>query len=262
MTNAYIHPYHLVNVSPWPFLISIVILNFALNLITAIVSHEDFLGLLFNLSIILLISYQWFRDIIREGKGGFHTKTVQRGILISFCLFIITEIMLFVSFFWTFFHGSLSPSVELGAIWPPVGLNAIEPWNLPLLGSCLLLSSGFILTLAHHAFIKGDKDVALFNMFWTILLGSCFVILQLTEYSFAEFTISDSYFGNIFFMTTGLHGLHVIVGVLFLLVGGIRIYLDQFTTEHNLGLEFAIYYYHFVDIIWLYVFVVYYWWSN
>lgn len=257
------HPYHLVSISPWPLLVSFEILNLALNLITSLLnSGKDANYILVHLFLILLISFQWFRDIIREAKGGFHTKVVQRGILISFCLFIITEIMLFFSFFWTFFHGSLSPGVEIGAIWPPVGLHFINPWNLPLLGSCLLLSSGFILTLAHHAFIKGSKDITLFNMFWTILIGGCFVILQITEYVMAEFTISDSFFGNIFFMTTGLHGIHVIIGVLFLLISAIRIFFDQFTTEHNLCLEFSIYYYHFVDIIWLYVFVVYYWWSS
>jgi cytochrome c oxidase subunit 3 len=192
-----------------------------------------------------LIAYQWFRDVVREAQGGYHTRRVQRGILISFLIFLSTEIMLFVSFFWAFLHSSLSPAVELGCQWPPAGINAVNTWSLPLFGTCLLLSSGFILTYGHHALIKGNKDQALLGILGSIILGALFAYAQFKEYSFAEFTIADSVFGSVFYMTTGLHFIHVVAGVFFLSVSWIRLYLDNFTSEHHLGLEFAIFYWHF-----------------
>jgi cytochrome c oxidase subunit 3 len=170
--------------------------------------------------------------------------------------------MLFISFFWTFFHSSLSVSIELGAFWPPEGINAINPWSIPLLGSTILLASGFILTLSHHSLILGDKNLTIISLIFTIIFGIFFILLQYTEYNFGEFTISDSIFGSIFYMTTGLHAIHVIIGVLFLIISLIRIYLDHYTIEHHIGFEFAIYYWHLVDVIWLLVFLIYYWWGS
>jgi cytochrome c oxidase subunit 3 len=211
---------------------------------------------------ILMISFQWWRDVIREAKGGYHTTRVQKGILIGFLLFLLSEIMLFVSFFWAFFHSSLSPSIELGAYWPPEGINAVNPWAIPLLGSTVLLASGFILTLGHHALILGDKNLTIIMMIFTVLLGALFIFLQYNEYYYGEFTIADSVYGSVFYMTTGLHAIHVIVGVLFLLISLIRINLDHYTTEHHIGFEFAIYYWHLVDVVWLLVFLIYYWWGS
>ena len=256
----YKHPYHLVDISPWPFLLSFTLLSFGISMANWI-SHSNTL-LLLQLLIILLISFQWWRDILREAKSGYHTSKVQKGILIGFLLFLLSEVMLFVSFFWAFFHSSLAPSVEIGAYWPPIGISPVNPWSIPLLGSTVLLASGFILTLAHHSFILGDKNLTLVTMIITVLLGALFIFLQYTEYSYGEFTISDSVYGSVFYMTTGLHAIHVIVGVLFLLIGLIRIYLDNLTTEHHLGLEFAIYYWHLVDVVWLLVFLIYYWWGS
>lgn len=209
-----------------------------------------------------MISYQWWRDVIREAKAGYHTTRVQKGILIGFLLFLLSEIMLFVSFFWAFFHSSLSPSIELGAYWPPEGINAVNPWAIPLLGSTVLLASGFILTLGHHALILGDKNLTIIMMIFTVLLGALFLFLQYNEYYYGEFTIADSVYGSVFYMTTGLHAIHVIVGVLFLFISLIRIYLDHYTTEHHIGFEFAIYYWHLVDVVWLLVFLIYYWWGS
>jgi len=202
------------------------------------------------------------RDILREGKGGSHTLRVQKGLKYGFLLFLVTEIKLFVSLFWAFFHSSLAPAIELGCQWPPKGLNAINTWSLPLFGTCLLLSSGFILTLGHHAVILGQKNKALFGISLSILLGALFAYAQYKEYCFAEYSISDSVFGSVFYLTTGLHGLHVIAGVLFLTFACIYLFFDGFTSEHHLGLEFAIFYYHLVDIVWLFVFVLFYWWGG
>ena len=242
--------YHIVDHSPWP-------LYFSICLITLI------LGLpLIPFITLILITFFWFRDIIRESKQGFHTIVVQKGLRLSFIIFLITEIMLFFSFFWSYFHSSLSPSVAVGLIWPPLGIEAIQYTSIPLLGSFLLLSSGFFVTLSHHAFLASQKYIALIHGFITVIFGSLFALLQLTEYSFGTFTISDSVFGSVFYMTTGLHGIHVIVGIIFLVISYIRIWFDHLTLEHHLGFEFAIFYYHLVDIIWLFVFITFYWWGS
>jgi cytochrome c oxidase subunit 3 len=132
--------------------------------------------------------------------------------------------MLFFSFFWAFFHSSLAPAVDIGSVWPPKGINAVNPWAIPLLGSCVLLASGFVLTLSHHAMILGNKDLALISMGITVLLGGFFIFLQANEYYMGEFTIADSVFGTVFYMVTGLHALHVFCGVSFLIVSLIRMY--------------------------------------
>lgn len=239
------HPYHLVDVSPWPILMSFTLLLGAQVLVTWLTHKltKPWYAQL-TITLIVLITYQWFRDVVREAQGGFHTHRVQQGILISFLIFLTTEIMLFFSFFWAFFHSSLSPAVELGCQWPPMGLHAVNTWSLPLFGTCLLLSSGFILTLGHHALIQGDKDKALLGILGSVILGALFAFAQYQEYNFAEFTIADSVFGSVFYMTTGLHFLHVVAGVLFQSISGIRLYFDNMTSEHHIGLEFAIFYWH------------------
>jgi len=263
------HPYHLVDISPWPLLISFSLLSFAINIIAWIHNYMapstlefQVPSFAFAFALLCIIAFLWWRDIIRESNKGDHTNKVQIGLKIGFILFIISEFMLFFSFFWTFFHSSLAPAIDLGHIWPPLGINPMNYLSLPLLGTCILLSSGFILTLSHEAIIFGNKDKSLIHLLFTIILGLIFLLLQFTEYSYGEFNFSDSIYGSIFYITTGLHGLHVLIGVLFLIIGLIRIYFDNLTSEHLLGFEFAIYYWHFVDIIWLFVFLSYYWWGS
>lgn len=265
------HPYHLVDVSPWPILMSFALLFLAFIIVSWLspnsginltMSSKGSFYAITAFTLIFLISYSWFRDIVREAQGGFHTKRVQKGILISFLIFLSTEVMLFFSFFWGFFHSSLAPSVELGCVWPPVGLTPIDTFALPLFGTTLLLSSGFVLTLGHHALIKGDKDLALLGIVGSVILGFLFAYGQYVEYCNAEFTIADSVFGSVFYMTTGLHFLHVIAGAIFLTISGLRLAVDNMTSEHHIGLEFAIYYWHLVDVVWLFVYVSYYWWGG
>lgn len=244
------NPIHIVDHSPWPFLVSI-------TLVTMILSTHYI-----NILLLLIIVYQWFRDIIRESQSGNHTSKVQKGILLGFLLFLVSEIMLFFSFFWSYFHSSLAPSIELALIWPPLGINFINPWGIPLLGSIVLLGSGFIVTLSHHALISGNKNLSILHLILTIILGLLFIYLQFTEYKFSEFTIADSVYGSVFYMTTGLHAIHVIIGVFFLFIQLIRLFFDHFTLEHHLGYEFAIFYWHLVDLVWLFVFLTYYWWGS
>jgi len=236
MNRTFAHPFHLVDCSPWPFLISLAIFTGAIFLVSGF--HHLITGgisyFVVALSCLSLILFVWWRDVIRESKGGYHTTRVQRGILIGFILFLLSEIMLFVSLFWAFFHSSLSPNIEL-AVWPPVAVNALDSWAIPLLGSTVLLASGFILTLGHHALILGNKTLCLLSFIYTVLFGALFLFLQLNEYLNSEFTIADSVFGSVFYMTTGLHAIHVIAGVLFLTVATVRIAKDSYTSEHHLG---------------------------
>lgn len=245
------NPIHIVDNSPWPLLVSITLITIILN--------EN---IIINIILLLLIIFQWFRDIIRESKKGEHTLIVQKGLTLGYILFLISEIMLFFSFFWAYFHSSLSPNLELGIVWPPLGIKEINPWGIPLLGSIILLSSGFLITLSHHAFLIGNKSITLFYLLLTILLGFFFLFLQFFEYSYGEFTISDSIFGSIFYMTTGLHAIHVFLGSIFLFLQFLRIFFDHLSSEHHLGFEFSIFYWHLVDIIWLFVFISYYWWGS
>lgn len=257
-----LHPYHLVDISPWPILKSFALLSGALAIVNWLTLGENNLLLygivFFN---IVFILYLWFRDIIREGKAGYHTLPVRKGLKLGFIIFLITEVLLFASFFWCFFHVSLNPSVEL-AIWPPLGITAIDCWSLPLLNSVLLLSAGFIITWAHHAFLTGDKVNSLLGKIISILLIVVFVYIQSVEYFNSEFTIADSVYGGIFFALTGLHSLHVMAAIVLISVAMYRVYVDQITSEHALGLDTAILYFHFTDIVWLFLFAVLYYWGN
>jgi heme/copper-type cytochrome/quinol oxidase subunit 3 len=254
------HPYHLVDPSPWPMFGGLAAFVFASGLIFSF-KHSPII-LVLGLISVLLVTFGWFRDITREGLAGKHTTKVQSGLMLGVLLFLSTEIILFISFFWAYFHSSLSPDVSLGGVWPPIGIVAVDPWSIPLLGSIILLSSGATCTVAHNALINGNKDLAVATMFATVVLGFLFVGLQATEYYVSEFSIADSIFGTVFYITTGLHGTHVIIGALFLSVMLIRMVRDQFTTHHHLGLEFSLWYWHMVDVIWLFVFLTYYWWGS
>nr|NP_803520.1 cytochrome c oxidase subunit 3 [Monoblepharella sp. JEL15]AAO64965.1 cytochrome c oxidase subunit 3 [Monoblepharella sp. JEL15] len=254
------HPYHLVDPSPWPILGGFAAFVFASGLIFSFKHGPAILVL--GLISVLLVTFGWFRDITREGLGGKHTTKVQSGLMLGVLLFLGSEVLLFISFFWAYFHSSLSPDIVLGGVWPPIGIVSVDPWSIPLLGSIILLSSGATCTVAHNALINGNKDLAVATMFATVVLGFLFVGLQATEYYVSEFSIADSIFGTVFYMTTGLHGTHVIIGAIFLTVMLVRMVRDQFTTHHHLGLEFSLWYWHMVDVIWLFVFLTYYWWGS
>ena len=194
---------------------------------------------------------------------GHHTIQVQKGLTIGVVLFIISEIFAFLSVFWAFFHSSLSPTIEIGGVWPPQGITPLDPFAIPLLNTILLLSSGAFVTYGHHALIKGDRRGAILGTLLTIIFAIIFTALQYYEYSESSFTMSDSVYGTVFYASTGLHGLHVIIGTLFILVGFVRIINYHLTDTHHQGHEAAILYWHFVDVVWLFLFIaVYYWGGN
>jgi len=381
---TYKHPFHLVNVSPWPFFASLSV--FALTIGLVLIFHRFQIGeitIFFGLCSLSVIMLCWFRDIIREGTfEGHHTNLVQKGLKLGMILFIISELMLFFSFFWTFFHSSLSPAVQIGGIWPPKGLITFNPWEVPLLNTVILLTSGITVTWAHFAirskhmrfsnfninpfgfavkflqhfeivrefqnqrdhfwikklqvfskynhvlphvpyqsslvsiikivnfylvfssefyakfknnqtmfgFLEKNLSPQIFSIFsenfWifkaklfsffqrsrqdliialllTIILGLIFTCIQYLEYKYAPFTIADSIYGSTFYLTTGFHGLHVLIGTLFLIVCLVRAYTYHFTINHHIGLESAIWYWHFVDVVWLGLYIsIYHWGGN
>ena len=192
---------------------------------------------------------------------GHHTEQVKRGLTIGFALFIVSELMAFVSVFWAYFHSSLTPAVEIGGVWPPLGIQILDPFAIPLLNTILLLSSGAFITYAHHAVIKGNRGSTILGLILTLLFAIIFTALQYYEYSEAGFTIADSVYGTVFFASTGLHGFHVIVGTIFIGVQFIRILNHHITTSHHVGLESSIAYWHFVDVVWLFLYAFVYLWS-
>lgn len=205
--------------------------------------------------------YRWWKDIVVESTyQGKHTIVVKRSIWIGFILFIVSEIMLFFSFFWSFFHYSLTLSYEIGYYWPGVDIDIVKSYRLPLFNTLTLILSGITLTIAHKSLLIGDILNAKIRLLLTILLGLLFEMLQLIEYSLTPFNINDAVFGNIFYFLTGLHGLHVLVGIIFLIVCLIRLQKGQLLRESHTGFEFAIWYWHFVDIVWIILFCVVYWW--
>nr|QTC08154.1 cytochrome c oxidase subunit III [Parachauliodes japonicus] len=256
------HPFHLVDYSPWP-------LTGALGAFTTVSGlimwfHQYSPNLLFLGNIITLLTmYQWWRDITREGTfQGHHTLIVTTGLRWGMILFIVSEVFFFISFFWAFFHSSLSPSIELGAIWPPTGVTPFNPLQIPLLNTAILLTSGVTVTWAHHSLMEGNFTQTIQGLFFTVILGIYFTLLQGYEYNEASFTIADAVYGSTFYMATGFHGLHVIIGTTFLLICLIRQINCHFSSNHHFGFEAAAWYWHFVDVVWLFLYISIYWWGS
>ena len=235
------HPYHLVDPSPWPFFASIAALVSTFGGVMYMHGYDGGTFVLpFGIFMILYSMAVWWRDVIREGTfEGLHTSAVQQGLRYGMILFIVSEIMFFAAFFWAFFHSSLSPTVEIGAVWPPQGIQVLNPWEIPFLNTVILLSSGASVTWAHHAILAGYRKDSIEALIYTIILAIFFTLLQYYEYCASPFNISDSVYGSVFYMTTGLHGFHVIIGTLFLTVCLYRHIQGHFTSTHHVGFECA-----------------------
>nr|YP_009945140.1 cytochrome c oxidase subunit III [Nomia chalybeata]QOE17504.1 cytochrome c oxidase subunit 3 [Nomia chalybeata] len=253
------HPFHMTTNSPWPLIMSFNVMNLLFINVISLNSNFSLLNL-FNLLTILMTSYQWWRDLIRESTfQGFHTLNIMNMIKFSMILFIISELFFFISFFWTFLHSSISPSMEIGNMWPPKMIKMFNPYDIPLLNSIILISSGMTITWSHNL-IKNNKKKSFMLLNITIILGIYFSMLQYIEYLEAQFSFNDSIFGSIFFMATGFHGIHVIIGTTFLLICSIRMNMNHFSMIHHLNFDLASWYWHFVDMIWLILYILIYWW--
>jgi cytochrome c oxidase subunit 3 len=262
--NTQRHPYHLVDPSPWPFVAAFGCFFLTFGLVMFFHGYIGSTNMFFTgFLTIIYVMYTWWRDVVREATyEGQHTAQVQAGLKNGMLLFIVSEVMFFFGFFWAFFHSALAPTPEIGALWPPLGIDTIDAWSVPLLNTIILLSSGATVTQAHHAIVCGNRKKAIEGLVYTIALAIFFTALQAFEYVEATFSISDCVYGSTFFLSTGFHGIHVIVGTIFLLVGTVRLIKHHFTKEHHFGFEAAAWYWHFVDVVWLFLFVVIYWWGG
>jgi cytochrome c oxidase subunit 3 len=187
---------------------------------------------------------------------------VQLGMRYGMLLFITSEVLFFFAFFWAFFHSSLNPTPELGAMWPPKGIEPLTFYEVPLVNTVILLTSGATVTWAHHAILVGERDQVIEGLVYTVLLAIIFTSLQVFEYCSAAFTISDGVFGSTFYMATGFHGFHVFIGTCFLTVCLLRQLNHHNTQQSHFGFEAAAWYWHFVDVVWLFLFVTVYWWGG
>nr|YP_010285480.1 cytochrome c oxidase subunit III [Basiprionota bisignata]UKS07051.1 cytochrome c oxidase subunit 3 [Basiprionota bisignata] len=256
------HPFHLVDKSPWPILSALTMMI----VFSGFIKWFNFYSInLFLVSMItsMLIMFQWWRDVIREGTfQGNHTMKVTISLRWGMILFITSEVFFFISFFWSFFHNSLSPSIELGMNWPPFNILTFNPLEIPLLNTLILLSSGITITWAHHSLMENNFKESIISLSMTVMLGFYFTLLQAYEYMEASFSISDSVYGSSFFMATGFHGLHVIIGTTFLMTCLLRLLNNHFSKNHHFGFEAAAWYWHFVDVVWLFLYISMYWWGS
>ncbi len=258
------HPYHLVDPSPWP--IATALGAFFMLFGAGLWLHSYNIGfslLVFGLVTTVLVAALWWRDVIREATfEGQHTAKVQRGLRWGMLIFIFSEVVFFSGFFWGFFHASMCPTWQIGGVWPPQAISVINPWEIPLLNTIILLTSGFTVTWAHHAIVSGRKSSAFKGLVATVLLAAIFTSFQLIEYQTAPFSLSDGIYGTTFYVATGFHGFHVIVGTLFLTVCTFRLARNHFSKQHHFGFEAAAWYWHFVDVVWLCLFISIYWWGS
>ena len=262
MSNVICHPYHIVDESPWPLFGAIGGIYLTTGL-AAWFHLNRVLILIFGLLTLIIVIFQWWRDISREGSiQGLHTSITELGLRWGIALFIVSEIFFFLRFFWAFFHRRLAPNIEVGRIWPPFGIYVFNPFQVPLLNTIVLISSGIRVTWAHHALIQGNFTQTSHGLYLTVLLGVYFTILQGLEYWEARFTFADGIYGSTFFIATGFHGLHVIVGTIFLLVTTYRHLKYEFRISHHFGFEAAAWYWHFVDVVWLFLYMIIYWWGR
>jgi cytochrome c oxidase subunit 3 len=213
--------------------------------------------------LILKCTITWWRDVCRESTYMcLHTFEVIAGLGSGILLFIFSEVIFFSRFFWSFFNNSLCTEIQSGLSWPPVGLDVLDTFSVPLLNTVILLSSRVTVTWCHHSVVVGYFYESILGLLFTLVLGVLFTLLQVLEYFETSYTISYGNYGSIFFIATGFHGFHVLVGSLFLLVGFVRLILGQLSTTQHIRLECAIWYWHFVDVVWVFLYFIVYWWGN
>jgi len=263
------YPWHLVDPSPWPILGA---LSGGILAVGAVIyMHEGGPWLMaLGLLGVLGVMAAWFADVVKEATHqGYHTRPVQISMRYGMVLFIASEVMFFVAWFWAYFNAALFPSEQINSTWPPPGIQTFNPWDLPFLNTLILLTSGVTVTWAHHALLEGNKKHLLQGLGLTIMLGIVFSFVQAYEYSHAAFSFAfeegtpgkGGIYPTTFYMATGFHGFHVIVGTIFLIVCYFRARKDHFKTDHHFGFEAAAWYWHFVDVVWLFLFVCIYWWG-
>jgi cytochrome c oxidase subunit III len=259
--GGHTHQYHLVNPSPWPLLGA-----FSAGLLAVggvmYMHGSGWLLAALGFLCVLTVMAGWWRDVIRESvREKAHTPIVKLGLRYGMSLFIASEVMFFAAFFWAFFDASLYPKEAIGGIWPPANIETMEAFHLPLMMTLILLLSGTTVTWAHHAIVEGDRKTASVALGLTVILGILFSCFQVYEYGHAHFGFKDGIYPSTFYMATGFHGFHVLIGTIFLAVCWFRVRSGHFTPKSHFGFEAAAWYWHFVDVVWLFLFVSIYWWG-
>ncbi len=268
MAHAKNHDYHILPPSIWPMAGSLgafTMLGGAAMWMKGMSFYPFFIGL----ALVLFVMYSWWAEVVHEGQTGDHTPVVRIGLRYGVVLFIMSEVMFFVAWFWAFFKHALYPmapdaaSPAIDGVWPPEGVVTFDPWHLPLINTLILLLSGVAVTWAHHALAHdNDRKTFINGLAVAVVLGVCFTILQVYEYTHAQFGLSGNPYGGTFFMATGFHGFHVIIGTIFLAVCLYRALRGHFTKDHHVGFEAAAWYWHFVDVVWLFLFASIYIWGR
>nr|YP_009945153.1 cytochrome c oxidase subunit III [Habropoda radoszkowskii]QOE17518.1 cytochrome c oxidase subunit 3 [Habropoda radoszkowskii] len=257
------HPFHLVTLSPWPYLMSLSVFNFLFSSLNFFFCIGSNFIIFFCLISLIFVFLQWVRDIIRESMfQGLHTYFVYKFLKFSVILFIITELFFFISFFWSFFHNSVSPSVDIGNIWPPLLISFFDPYDIPLMNSVILISSGLTASWSHNGLLIGNYNNLINGLILTIFLGFYFSFIQYIEYFDSLFCMNDGIFGSLFYMLTGFHGIHVLIGTLLLISSFLRAKFMHFSSIHHFNFEFSLWYWHFVDVVWLFLYIFVYWFFN
>jgi cytochrome c oxidase subunit 3 len=276
------HDYHIIDPSPWPILSSIGALTMAIGGVCfmryldggvfPIFGHNIANPWLFfiGLVVVLYSMFAWWSDTIKEAHGGHHTRVVSIHLRYGMIMFIASEVMFFVAWFWAFFDASLYSNEAIqasrvaftGGQWPPKGIEVLDPWHLPIYNTVILLLSGTTVTWAHHALLHNDRKALIQGLVLTVLLGMLFTSVQAYEYAHAPFGFKSSIYGATFFMATGFHGFHVLIGTIFLLVCLFRAASGHFNPQQHFGFEAAAWYWHFVDVVWLFLFFSIYVWGG
>ncbi|MEL7280552.1 MAG: cytochrome c oxidase subunit 3 [Pseudomonadota bacterium] len=270
------HDYHILNPSIWPFFGALA--GFVM-LFGAVVWMSGGMSVMFGalelsgpwmfllgFAMTCVTMYGWWGETINENIAGDHTPVVRIGLRYGFIMFIMSEVMFFAAWFWTFFKHAIYPmspeSPAVDGVWPPAGIETFDPWHLPLINTLILLCSGAACTWAHHALVHGDprKDIKT-GLILSVALGVIFTFFQAYEYSHAAFGFAGNIYGASFFMATGFHGAHVIIGTIFLFICYLRVRRGHFTAENHVGFEAAAWYWHFVDVVWLFLFASIYVWG-
>ena len=259
---AYNSPYLAVQSSWLPILVRMRLFSLIFSVVLWFHGKLRVIYVIVALSLVTLISFIWWRDVIRESLLGYHTAKLELGFRSAMIFFISSEVFFFLSFFWAYYDGRISPSVDIGLSWPPKGIYPLRVYSVPLLNTVILLSSGVSITWAHHSLLMNDFNGIVFSMSLTLLLGVYFLSLQYAEYMETSFRITDGIYGRTFFMATGFHGIHVIVGSIIIFYSLILSIFGVLTYNHHFSFEATAWYWHFVDVVWLFLYISIYWWGS
>jgi len=259
---VFIRPFLAVQASFWPFLVSLGLFSTIANVVLWVNLKVSLSYVLFPMLTVVLITFMWWKDVMRESLIGYHTHKLEVRLRVGMLLFILSEVFFFVSFFWAFYDAALAPTVELGLAWPPKGILPLAVYSVPLLNTVILLTRGITVTWAHHSIINNFFNKSVVSLGVTVCLGAYFIYIQYLEYREARFAISDGIYGRTFFIATGFHGFHVTVGTLFLIYVWIALVRGHLLYNHHFSFEAAAWYWHFVDVVWLILFVSIYWWGS